>query len=123
MNNCSCNCKGGSKLIFSCSGAADVGELADKIARNLNGRKVGKMFCIVGVGGCVPGIMKMTSEAEKILAIDGCPLECVKNCLEQAGFKDFVHMKLWELGCVKGQTAVTDELVESLASKANEMLA
>ena len=30
-----CSCSGGPKLIFACSGVADVGEIADKAARKL----------------------------------------------------------------------------------------
>ena len=80
------DCCGGTKLIFACSGAADVGAVSDRAARKLTGDGAGKMFCLAGVGGRVSGIMKTTEAAEQILAIDGCPLDCVKNCLEQAGF-------------------------------------
>ena len=82
-------CKGGPKLIFACSGAADVGAIADRAARKMNKEGVGKMFCTVGIGGRVQGILKATEAASDILAIDGCPLNCTKASLEQAGFKDF----------------------------------
>ncbi len=79
------SCSGGPKLIFACSGAADVGEIADRTARQLTKEGAGKMFCTAGIGGRVSGIMKTTESADKILAIDGCPSNCVKNSLEQAG--------------------------------------
>ena len=71
-------------LIFACSGAADVGAIADKAARRLTADGASKMYCLAGIGGRVPGIIKTTQEAEKILAIDGCPLDCTKLSLEEA---------------------------------------
>lgn len=120
---CNCSCNGQKvKLIFSCSGAADVGELSDRVARQLNREGAGKMFCVVGIGGQVPAIMQTTQGADLILAVDGCPLQCVKSSLEQAGITDYRHLRLWELGLVKGQTEVNDELVNKIAQEAKILL-
>ena len=102
----SCACGAAPKLIFACSGSADVGAIADQTARKLAKDGVGKMYCLAGVGGRVSGIMATTKSAAKILAIDGCPLACVKNCLEQAGFKKYEHVQLADLGMAKGSTPV-----------------
>lgn len=118
-----CACSGGSKLIFSCSGAADVGEVADHAARKLRDDGVGMMFCLAGVGGRVSGIMKTTEAADAILAIDGCPLNCVKNCLEQAGFAEFEHLQLADLGLAKGSTSVDDSSVGKVAEAGAAKLA
>ena len=108
MTTCKCECSAAPKLIFACSGSADVGELSDHAARQLTKDGVGKMFCLAGVGGRVGGIMKSTEAADDILAIDGCPLNCAKKCLEEAGFTDFKHLQLAELEMDKGQTEVDD---------------
>lgn len=125
-SKCGCGCACGSqqlKLIFPCSGAADVGEIADRVGRKLNREGKGKMFCVVGIGGRVSGIMATTEAAGKILAIDGCPLACVQNSLEQAGFKTYAHLKLWELGLKKGEAAVTDAVIDCVAAEAAKLLA
>lgn len=116
-------CCGGTQLIFACSGAADVGAIADQAARKLTKEGVGKMFCLAGVGGRVSGIMKTTEAADKILAIDGCPLDCAKLCLEQAGFTKFEHLQLAEIGFEKGKSPVSDDAVAKAAAKGKEMLA
>jgi len=82
-------CSSGPKLIFACSGAADVGEISDRAARKMTRDGVGKMFCLAGVGGRIGPIMKAAGQASDILAIDGCPLNCVKECLQLAGFNNF----------------------------------
>jgi uncharacterized metal-binding protein len=116
-------CCGGPKLIFACSGAADVGEVADRAARELTKNGVGKMFCLAGVGGRVAGIIKKTGEASDILAIDGCDLDCVKNCLQQAGFEGFKHLRITDLGMEKGQTPATEENVVKVVAKGTEVVA
>ena len=69
------------------------------------------MFCLAGIGGRVSGIMETTRAATAILAIDGCPLDCAKKTLEQAGFTKFEHLRLSDLGMEKGKTAATGEAV------------
>ena len=106
-----CACGTAPKLIFACSGAADVGAVADQAARALTRGGAGRMFCLAGIGGRVTGIMATTQSASRILAIDGCPLNCAKNSLEQAGFKAFEHLQLSDLGMEKGKTPPTPEAV------------
>jgi len=118
-----CACAGAPKLIFACSGAADVGAVADQAARKLTKDGAGKMYCLAGIGGRVPGILAMTQSASRILAIDGCPLNCVKNTLELAGFKAYEHLQLADLGMEKGKTAPTDVNVGRVATAATAKLA
>lgn len=122
-NKNGCACSEAPKLIFACSGAADVGAVSDQAARKMTMDGAGKMFCLAGVGGRVCGIMKTTEAAETVLAIDGCPLNCVKNCLEQAGFSEFRHLQLADLGMEKGKTAVNDETIAKAAAQGTELLA
>ena len=110
-------CTPASTVIFACSGAADVGKIADLSARKLSEDGVGKMSCLAGVGGRVKPLMEITKAAQVILAIDGCPLHCGRNTLEQAGFKKFEHLCLTDIGMVKGQTPVTDKAVVKAANQ------
>ncbi len=115
-------CTAGPTLIFACSGAADVGGISDMAARQLTSEGAGKMFCLAGIGGRVSGIMESTRDAVKILAIDGCPLDCTKLCLEEAGFTEFVHMKVTDLGLEKGKSPVTDENIAAVVRAALDRL-
>jgi uncharacterized metal-binding protein len=82
----------------------------------------GKMYCTPGIGGRVSGIMKTTEAADVILAIDGCPLDCVKQSLLLAGFKEFKHFRVTDIGFEKGKTAVNDAAVAKVAEKGAELL-
>ena len=115
-------CSGGPTLIFSCSGAADVGEISDKAARKLSKEGTGAMFCLAGLGGNVEPIVKKTESASKILAIDGCTLDCVKSCLKNAGFNDFIHLRVTDLGMEKGKSPAIEENINKVSVKAAEML-
>lgn len=118
-----CACGGAPKLIFACSGAADVGAIADQAARALTRDGFGKMYCTAGIGGRISGILATTASAARILAIDGCPLNCAKCSLEQAGFAAFEHLQLVDLGMVKGQTPPTPEAIARASAAAAEKLA
>jgi len=80
------------------------------------------MFCMAGLGGRISGILKTTEAADSILAIDGCPLNCVKSSLEQAGFNTFKHLRLADLGLEKGKSPATEENVNKAAARAKEMI-
>jgi uncharacterized metal-binding protein len=121
QSGCGCSCGGGDagpKVIFSCSGCADVGELADQAARKLTRDGAGKMACLAGISGRVSGIVKSTEAAQSILAIDGCPLDCTRKTLEIAGFSKVNHLRLSDLGFEKGKTEVSAASIASVISKA-----
>lgn len=115
-------CSDGPKLIFACSGAADVGEIADRAARKMTKSGNGNMFCLAGIGGKITGIIKKTQAASKVLAIDGCDLDCVKNCLQEAGFAEFAHLRVTDLGMQKGQAAINDENVARVVQRGAALL-
>lgn len=115
-------CKGGSTLIFACSGAADVGAVADQAARKMSRDGAGAMFCMAGIGGRIEPIMKKTQSAENILAIDGCPLNCVKASLEQAGIDSFRHLQLGDLGMEKGKTPPSEESIAKAVAAGTALL-
>jgi len=118
----SCGCGQAPRLIFPCSGASDVGRLSDLAARQMTKDKAGKMYCLAGIGGRVNDILVNARAADSILAIDGCKLDCAKNCLEQAGFSGFNHLQLEELGFEKGESEVTGATVARVAKKGAELL-
>jgi len=118
-----CACGTAPKLIFACSGAADVGAIADQAARKLTKDGAGRMFCLAGIGGRVSGIMETTKSAARILAIDGCPLNCVKSSLEQAGFSKFEHLQLADLGMEKGKTPPSNDSIAQVVEKGASLLA
>ena len=118
----SCACNTAPKLIFPCSGAADVGEVADRAARALARDGAGKMYCLAGIGGHVEDMIANVQAAGKILAIDGCPKDCARKTLAHAGFADVAHLRLTDLGLQKGASPATEERVAEVAAQARPLL-
>jgi len=122
-SNNSCQCGAAPKLIFPCSGAADVGEIADRAARKLTREGAGSMYCLAGIGGGVSGIVGTTEAASKILVIDGCSQDCGKKTLEHRGLEMFEHLRVTDMGMEKGETPATEECVATVAARGAEKLA
>ncbi len=120
--NSQCSCNAAPKLVFPCSGAADVGELSDHAARLMSREGTGKMYCLAGIGGRVEAILANTRGAARVLVIDGCSQECARKTLDEVGLKGFEHLKLWEMGYRKGETPVTPERVRAVANAGAALL-
>lgn len=122
MSKSNCSCNAASKFVFSCSGAADVGEVADQASRELSRQGKIKMLCLAGIGARVSGIMKSTEAASTIVAVNGCPLNCASKSLEEAGFTNVQQVRLDELGLKKGESPVTSDHIGRVVDKVNTML-
>ncbi len=117
-----CSSSEGPKLIFACSGCAEVGELSDQAARQLNRDGLGKMTCLAGVGARINGFIKSTEAAAKVLAIDGCKLHCTKKTLEEAGLRSTAHLCLEDIGFEKGSTEINKDNVAKITQQATALL-
>jgi len=88
-------------LVYSCSGCSNVAQLANDLAVRLDRNGLAEMSCIVGVGGNVASIVNKAKSGRKILALDGCPLQCVAGCLAQHDLHADVHLILSQHGLRK----------------------
>ena len=112
-------CGDGVRLLYSCSGASDVGELSDRVARLLIRENFSSKTCLAAVGAGLEGYVQSGLGADENIMIDGCSVECGRQILENAGIvhESFV---MTEMGCTKGRTEVTDELVRKIADQVKE---
>ena len=85
-------------LVYACSGCSSLAQLANDVAVTLDREGTAQMSCIAGVGGKVEPIVNVTKSGKPILAIDGCPLMCVKNTLSTVGVSPNWHIELTSLG-------------------------
>jgi len=112
-----CAC-GGDKtvLLYSCSGAADVGEIADRVTRKIRHEGIGQMTCLAGIGAGLTGFIESAKGACENLTIDGCPVACAKKTLERIGVTPISYI-LTDMGLKKGSTPVTDRVINEIAGK------
>jgi len=92
-----------SMLVYSCSGASNVAQLANYIAVRLDRLGLAEMSCIVGVGGDVKPLVHKATRGLPIIAIDGCPLGCAERVLAAKGITPEVMIRLHERGLRKRQ--------------------
>jgi len=118
MENKTCSCKdNATKTVFACSGAADLGEVSDLVARKMHRDGIRQMKCLAFIGG---GIQEMINSVKdtNMLVIDGCNLDCGKLTMEKNGISDFCHLRLTDSGYTKGQTPVTSKTVNEILDHA-----
>ncbi len=88
-------------LVYSCSGCSSAAQLANQVALRLDRKGVAEMSCIAGVGGDVPHLLKTALSGRPIIALDGCPLVCVKSTLARHGVVPERHYQLQQYGVKK----------------------
>lgn len=118
-------CRGDGKtvLITACSGAANVGLLADQVARALRADKAGSMTCLAALGAGLSGYVESAKGADRNVVIDGCPVACGTKIFAKLGIACEPYL-MTDFGVEKGKTAITPELVaETVAAVKSRMAA
>jgi len=118
-----CACSTAPILIFPCSGGSDCGAVSDQAARTLTKDGVGRMYCLAGLGGDVPPIIANAKAAGKVLAIDGCNLDCARRTIARVGIAVTAHVRMSDLGMEKGKTPANEANIAAVANAGRAALA
>ena len=127
--SCSCGGSGSSEakkkvLVYACSGAANVAEIADHVARQLTGEGLGQMFCLAGLGAGIPNMVQSAKDADLNLVIDGCPMDCAKLIFQKLGLTNVKIIRVTDHGIEKAKgVKITDEQVQKIVTEAKQALA
>ena len=110
-------------LFFSCSGGANVAEVADHAARRLMAEGHGMMWCLAGIGAGIDAMVQKAKDADLNVVLDGCGMDCAKKIFDNAGITNFVQIKVTDLGIEKQKgVGATDEQAAAAVAKAKEAL-
>jgi len=117
-------CCGGKRiLLYACSGGSNVGEIADRAARELTKQGQGVMFCLAGIGAGIDGMVQTAKDADMNVLIDGCPMDCAKKVFDRAGIGKYIQIKVTDLGIEKAKgVRPTDEQVAVVVVKVKKKL-
>ncbi|MBW6469703.1 MAG: zinc-binding protein [Methanosarcinaceae archaeon] len=122
-NKVKCSCESDNVGIFPCAGASNTGQISNMIGVELAKSGVGTMMCTVGIGGHRPGIVKSAEGCDRIIAIDGCPVNCAKETLEHAGITIDTHIVVTELGVIKNHDLdISPVQVEEVMRRVSDIL-
>ncbi len=97
----SCSCEAKAIMILPCSGASNVGQIANQAALELRADGYGKMYCIVGIGAHIQPMVQSARDADGIVAIDGCEVCCARKLLEHMEIEPTRHVVVTQLGIEK----------------------
>lgn len=95
-----CLCASGDLLFLTCSGGSNVGQISNKAAVELAKEGRGRLFCLAGIGAHLD-TMILSAKERKLVAIDGCPVQCATKILDHAGLEVALSVVVTELGIEK----------------------
>jgi uncharacterized metal-binding protein len=111
-----CLCGSGEYIVIACSGACDLGQVTDLVARKLRDDKIRKMNCLAAVAAGIQPTIEAFNAAN-LLLLDGCPVDCGKKILDKAGIENYKYLRMTDLGYKKGQTPVTKQVINDVYEK------
>ncbi len=116
-----CLCSSSDVKIVACSGASNVGQIANQAAIELSKAKVGGFFCLAGIGARIEPMVRKGREADLIVAIDGCPVQCAAKTLQLAEIEPAIQVIVTEMGVEKSHDiAVDQEACSKVVGKVKE---
>ncbi|MCM8760562.1 MAG: putative zinc-binding protein [Candidatus Omnitrophica bacterium] len=98
-----CLCQANEVVILPCSGGSNCGQIANRVAVHLTEEGVGSLFCLAGIGAHISGMIESARSAKRLVAIDGCSVECAKKTLEHAGLNITDYIDVTEEGIAKNK--------------------
>lgn len=102
-------------FVLSCSGASNTGFYADKVVRLLAESGQANMICLPKVAiNDEKLIEKVKTTDQKVVVIDGCPINCAEKILKEKWITNFAHINITDYGIVKGKTPITDEKINEI---------
>ena len=127
--------KNGKVCIYACFGGFSTTGITTAIASMEAIKEVGLDKACIGCLGGLPTDAKLVyaniDRAEKIITVDGCPMECSKKIVEQAGYKIDKNIVLArDVGMkkkslyegVEGLNNLTDHVEDKDVKKAKELI-
>lgn len=87
-------------IIYSCSGNANVGQIANKIMIELDKNGYAKAACLSGIGAGLSGFIE-NAKAGRSIVIDGCATACGRKIFEAQGIEPYKHFIVTDFGIIK----------------------
>ena len=109
MEEKKCMCSSSDVRVVACSGASNVGQIANQAAIELARERVAGFFCLGGVGAHIKGMVKAGKEADLMISIDGCPVQCAAKTLQHAEIEPAIQIIVADLGIEKSHEMVLEK--------------
>lgn len=119
-----CSCSSSDVRVVACSGACNVGQIANQAAVNLSKEGAAGFFCLAAVAAHIKAMVKAAREAGMMISIDGCPVQCAAKTLQHLDIEPAIQIIVTELGIEKTQElAVDQDICSKVVEQVKEELA
>jgi uncharacterized metal-binding protein len=118
-----CCAEGSNRMIVWCAGAANVGQMTNRIAVELSDEGYGRLFCLAGIAAHRGGFVRSVKDAEDMVVLDGCPIACARKIIEHVEAAVKNHFIVTELGVEKKMSSDLDrEMMNRIKEKIKSAL-
>ena len=119
-----CLCGSSDIRVVACSGASNVGQIANQAALDLAGSRAVGFFCLAGAGAHIKGMVESGKEADLMISIDGCSVQCAAKTLQHEEIEPAIQIIITDLGIEKSHDIALDEKICAMVvEKVKEELA
>lgn len=105
-------------IVYACAGCSGAGQIAYKLALQLNKKGVAEMSCLAGLASKQKTFFHKIKNRE-IWIIDGCPIQCSKGILKNMNLSEAKHISLHKHGIKKNEDPENvdiDKLIDQIIS-------
>lgn len=104
--------KTGKTVLYACSGASNVGQIANSVVIALAESGFASMSCIAGIGAHDQKMIDSAKIVDRVIAIDGCGVACARKILEHAGVSVTKWINVTDFGVKKNHNKLHVEIAE-----------
>jgi len=108
--------------IISCGGASNTGKYSDAVARMLMHNGDAKMLCLTRFSVDKPWAENAKKDIEKIIVLDGCPINCAEKTMLESGIDNYIHINTTDFGIVKGETPFSEEKAKEIVEHIKNLI-
>jgi len=114
---CSCGQNEPKRIIFPCAGQANVGQLTNLAAIQLTEEGYGSIACASLLAIGTESLIANALNADEVVALDGCPMQCMKKIAGAQGIPVGQHLVITDLGITKGSSKdYTNDDIEKIVA-------
>lgn len=115
--SCTCAQNEKKRIIFPCSGVANVGQITNLASIQLADEGYGSTSCVALLATGAEALVAGARGADEVLILDGCPVLCAKKIADTQNVPVAQHIVVTDLGIEKGPSkSYTADDVEKVVS-------
>ena len=119
-----CSCSSSDVRVVACSGACNVGQIANQAAIDLSKEGVAGFFCLAAAAAHIEAMVKAAQQAGLMISIDGCPVQCAARTLQHLEIEPAIQVIVTDQGIEKTQELSVDrDICSKVAERVKKELA